>query len=800
MGREASTNKANAGKPTSSAPASPSAAAPRRVRWVLPLVVFVLALSFRGAYLWGQAHNNPIFDYPQMDGLVHHTWAKQIAAGEGMEARPYLRAPLYYYGLALLYKLFGPSVVLARCAGAVLGAISCVLIARLGQALGGTRTAWVAGLIAAFYWPFVYFDAELLTTGTEVLLDVLFMLALIGAGKSGKIKSFAGAGAVWGLSALARPNVLALAPAIWLWSWIATRGDRTKRRLACILSVTLSAAAVVLPVTLRNYFVGGEAVLISSSGGVNFFIGNNPESTGYLVNVPGARSTWNEWLADTHAIAERDAGHPLTDGEVSDYWFSRAWRWIRAQPGAWMALLGHKFRLFWSPVELPNNQPIWFLAQLAGVSALFWIGFPVVAALAAGGLATLRRGTDRSWFVPLSFGLVYMVTVVAFFCPARFRVPVAPVLIVLAARGLSEFVSSAKQHTFPRMIGYGLFVAAAGLFIATNPPERTAFRHRAMAEGNYMLGRYLATPEPDGPGDLQAAAEVYRRSVEIEPTLERRSALARTLYQLHEYAGASEQFDKMVKESPNSIAARVESAEFFTSQNNLDAAAEQYRAALLLAPGDRGISGSLNDVEYNLGAAMIAAGKTQEGLAMLQGVVVRDGANAAAWQNLGVACAKLNRIDEAIAAFRRTIKLNPAYTEASINLARALDMNDSRDEAVEVLESALAESPNDLQVVVSLARLLAMRPELDRRDGRRAMQLCEKAVSLTAQPGPDIVEIIAAAQAEIGQFDQAASMARSGMDGARAAGLNEWTMRFEHALSLYEQSERFSEPVTGEPE
>ena len=81
------------------------------------LLVFVLALGFRGAYLWSQASNNPLFDYPQMDGRVHHEWAQQIASGEGMEKRPYLRAPLYYHLLGLLYSIVGPKVAVARIVG-----------------------------------------------------------------------------------------------------------------------------------------------------------------------------------------------------------------------------------------------------------------------------------------------------------------------------------------------------------------------------------------------------------------------------------------------------------------------------------------------------------------------------------------------------------------------------------------------------------------------------------------------------------------------------------------------------------
>ncbi|MBU0639178.1 MAG: hypothetical protein KKB50_09965, partial [Planctomycetes bacterium] len=110
-------------------------------------LVFLGALGIRGVYLYGQAHNNPLFEHPVLDGLIHHQWAQQVAAGEGWGERPFFRAPLYYHLLGLLYKLVGPSVLAARVAGCLLGAATCYLIARLGVVLAGYRVGVTAGVI-----------------------------------------------------------------------------------------------------------------------------------------------------------------------------------------------------------------------------------------------------------------------------------------------------------------------------------------------------------------------------------------------------------------------------------------------------------------------------------------------------------------------------------------------------------------------------------------------------------------------------------------------------------------------------
>ena len=48
----------------------------------------------------------------------------------------------------------------------------------------------------------------------------------------------------------------------------------------------LCAAAVVAPVSVRNFLVSGEPVLISNNGGVTFYHGNNHRAIG-LYTAPG---------------------------------------------------------------------------------------------------------------------------------------------------------------------------------------------------------------------------------------------------------------------------------------------------------------------------------------------------------------------------------------------------------------------------------------------------------------------------------------------------------------------------------
>lgn len=776
-------------------PSAASAAALTRRQHLWLLAVLLVALLLRGAYVWGQAQHNPLFNYPQMDGLVHHEWAQRIASGEGMEPRPYLRAPLYYYLLALLYKLGGPSVALGRIAGALLGTLSCYLIARLGAVLGGFRVGLLAGLLAAVYWPLIYFDAELLTVGLEVFLNVLLLLALLAAGRRPGWRWVLLAGVIWGLSAITRPNVLALAPVFWLWlAWTADPGGWRRRLLRPVVA-TVTLALVIAPVTLRNYFVGREAVLIASTGGINFYIGNNPRSTGYLAEVPEARPTWDEWLIDIKAIPEREVGHPLSDSAASAYWADRAWQWIRSEPSAWAGHTLHKLRLFWSPQEVPNNQPIGFLARLAPVAAVFWFGFPVLACLAIPGAICLRRGSRRDWFVPLAFALVYMATVVAFFCPARFRIPIVPVLIVAAAAGLVQLADWFRARRLLPALGYVVVGALAAVFVATNPPPRDAFAKLAEAEGHFALGRHFATLPPKGPGDFERAADAYRRAVEIDPAAHRRLALARVLYTLNERAAADEQFRLAVAEHPENTTALRDYAQFLAEQGNLPGAMQQLRAAVLRRPEDAELHRQLSDVEYNVAAALLQQGRTEDGTRLLETLLLRDPTHAYAWQNLGAAYARLGDFDRAIEAFGQALARNPQLTESAVNLARALRLKGRHAEARDVLSRARSTVPGDVHVLTALASLLATAPDPAVRDGPRAVELAEQAARLSPQPSLPLFEALATAYAEAGRFDEALSFATRARDFAASAGATSWHERFGRLCTLFAQRQSYHEPT-----
>ena len=88
----------------------------------------------------------------------------------------------------------------------------------------------LAGILSALYWPAIYFDGELLTASLETLLGAALLLTLLRAGQGKAVLPFLGAGVIWGLACITRPNFLALAPVIVLWLFLLTPVMVSQRR------------------------------------------------------------------------------------------------------------------------------------------------------------------------------------------------------------------------------------------------------------------------------------------------------------------------------------------------------------------------------------------------------------------------------------------------------------------------------------------------------------------------------------------------------------------------------------------
>lgn len=394
----------------------------RRLFWAILGLGAVLRIVY---LLWSR--EVPFFDYPITDALYHHRWATAIADGIWWDGKPFFRAPLYPYTLGLLYSLFGPSVWTGKIFGHLLGLWTGGMIMALALRLFDRRTAWVAGWLWLGSGLVMFYEGEL-------LLDSFFTFLLCGTtllfltGPS-SARRCALAGFCLGLAAITRPTMLASVPVFAWYVW------RQKPRHPVRLGAA-SLAGMFIPVLTvcgLNSYALGRPMGIATQGGINFYIGNNPSANGYSAILPPPWGyAWN--YPDLVRHAEQNAGRPLDDALVSDYYYGQGLRFIRSEPGAFLKLALRKALLSVNYLTISNNLNLPWLVRK--IPLLEWLPVRVACLVPLALLGWLRsRPAPGAYHALWGIVVTYSALLVAFFTIERFRLPLVPIWIVLAAFG-----------------------------------------------------------------------------------------------------------------------------------------------------------------------------------------------------------------------------------------------------------------------------------------------------------------------------------------------------------------------------
>ncbi len=626
-----------------------------RKAWLPPVLLFILALAVRLAHLY-LMRQSPYFLYPIMDSRIHDEWAWSIVSGQNaVWTAPFFRAPLYPYFLAGIYWIFGHSLTLARVAQTILGSMSVVLIFLIGRRVFGSRTAWIGSLSAVFYWMFLYFEGELLIVPLIVFLDLAGLFVFLRALDRPRARSFLLAGLLFGMSAVARPNILLFAIAGAVWLVIVYRKESMRAPLLRTVAFTVGVILPILPVTAANV-LSGDFILIASQGGVNFYIGNNPQSDALQAVVPGTRTDWWGGYYDTILIAEKDLGRQLKPSEVSRYWYGRGVDFIRTEPQAAARLFLRKLYLFWNHHEFGNNQDIYFQQSRAPV--LRWlspVGFGLVAPLGLLGMAIGWRRARKSR--PLSlFVLVYALSVILFFMSARYRMPVVPILLLFGASAAGTWIDVLRSRRIRQATA---MVVPAVLFALVVNSNFHKLEKIHFAFGHYNLGLTYVHA-----GRFEQAIEEFREALHHDPG--RRDAsynLATTLIQTGRQSEAERVLRDALNRYPDDAEAHYAMGSALVSMGNLEEAVQELTHAVSLRP-------NYFEAHQRLGVALYRQDRLGEAEASFRRALEIHPRFAAAYNNLGIVLARKGNLEAAREMFEETLRLDPAHEGAAENLER----------------------------------------------------------------------------------------------------------------------------------
>jgi tetratricopeptide (TPR) repeat protein len=155
-----------------------------------------------------------------------------------------------------------------------------------------------------------------------------------------------------------------------------------------------------------------------------------------------------------------------------------------------------------------------------------------------------------------------------------------------------------------------------------------------------------------------------------------------------------------------------------------------------------------------------------------------------------------NRPTQAIKIFDQVIKTNQDYWEAyRLRGDTRLGLGD-HENAIKDFESALELAPEGESdrsgILNNLSWVLSTTPNDALRDGKRALEYAIEACKLTDYKAPHILSTLAAAHAEIGEFDQAVEWSQKGVELARETNATQLE-QLENELKSYQEKKPWRE-------
>ena len=280
--------------------------------------------------------------------------------------------------------------------------------------------------------------------------------------------------------------------------------------------------------------------------------------------------------------ARRRTGQMLTQSEVSSFWFSEAWRQMRARPGHATTLFMKKVWLFWHGQEIYNTSSVYDGREYSPyLWAMLWrnnINFPsgVLFPLSIAGLLwAVRRKVQIS--VLVSFLITITVVVAAFFVCARFRQPIIPVASIFAVYLVAEWWLLLCRRAVKQLV---ILTGTTTFFVVA-----LNIGGDVDSVSNHSQAKVIAGCTFFDRSHYSDAIPYFERAIAINPNnLQAYDLLGNTLLKLRKSAQAEEVYKKGLAIAPTSAVFNLQLGVISLSTNRCALALDHFRATLRSAP------------------------------------------------------------------------------------------------------------------------------------------------------------------------------------------------------------------------
>jgi hypothetical protein len=285
----------------------------------------------------------------------------------------------------------------ARILLALIASLAIPLAFLLGRRLAGDGAGLAGAALVAFYPTLIGDSGMILTESLAGTLLIAAVLALLVAREGSRASLWVLSGALFGLTAMVRPEYLGILAVVALVSWLVKKPGSLSRGVMGPAALLVGALLILTPWTARNLFDEGRLIPLTTGGGQTLFAGSflpsggDPqkvlpalfESRPELLDSPKVRAFGNPSAVPPEiafeVLAARDMPGLETDVALTRMGRSQYLDALTGKPLELAAFLGNKaHRIWWrGRASLTDNLPgklfHWAVAALSliGLAVMF---------------------------------------------------------------------------------------------------------------------------------------------------------------------------------------------------------------------------------------------------------------------------------------------------------------------------------------------------------------------------------------------------------------------------------------------
>ncbi len=564
-------------------------------------LIFALALFARAAYLkdYRTTEAYPVLTYS--DSYSYFLWGKDIAGMDVLGGSAFMKWPLYAYFVGFLFRIFGIHATMVYALQFVLGVINCILVYFIAKIIFNRRVALLAGLLCAWYALFVFYDGLLMYTSLSLFLNSLFFLLMLYIQRHPTKSSLFLAGILLGVCAITQGSIIIFG--LLAVAWILWQNRQIFKGLFYGLLCFMAGLSIIIgAVTIRNYLVEKDIVLIAGNTGINFYLGNNPEANGLFHTPSFITPNQEDMFRDAKLIAKISAGRDLKTSEVSRFWFNKSLDFIKHNPRKYAALMLKKIGYLYSPREPMHDVEFEQVFDKAKIFRFMLTSLSLIMPFCLLGLfLNLKdfKKTSLLYFLLITQSLA----IVLFFVTSRYRQVIVPFLIIFASSAVIYLWDTLRQKKYLRLGWFCVILLLLFLTFGRQAPGKGKFGYfeDKYLDFRYHLGKAM---EYNDKADYQKALEEVEKAYQLQPNHYTLLSYGTIYYNMKDYKKAEEKFKEAIKVFPLTVDAYYDLGLLYNEEKRYAEAKELLITALSLNPEDIG-------AHFELGKAFKATGEKE---------------------------------------------------------------------------------------------------------------------------------------------------------------------------------------------